>query len=118
MTIWRATASAMRPSFSAGGRTRSLRTAATISSRLHPLSSWRRCSGPERLGDVLEIDANAIPRGRPAAHLIDQHVGRLEQLGDFRILLFPCGQAGQRFLLVLSLADFNQRILLGPEPRF
>src|SRR5207302_219925 len=89
----------------------------TTSSTSLRLTSWRRCSGADVLGHMLEVDANTIPGCGAAAHLIHEHIGRLEVFRDTRVPLLPSRQAGQRFLLILACADFDQRILLRPRSR-
>src|SRR6267378_192390 len=117
MIIWRATVSGTRRSFSAGGPTRRRVIVATISSRLLRPTSWRRFSRgrPELFRHVLQVDPNAIPRRRAPPHLIHQHVGRLEQFGDLGIAFLPFRESRQRFLLILSATDLDQRELRDPR---
>src|SRR5882762_10491611 len=115
--IWKEIAFVTRRCSSAGDPTRSQRLAATISSKSRPLTSWRRCSGPELLGDVLQVDPNPIPRRGTAAHLIHQHIGRLQVLCHAGMLLLPFRQSCERFLLILAAADLDQRKFLRPRAR-
>jgi len=43
--------------------------------------------------------------------LINEDVGRLQQLRGARMTLLPFRQAGERFLLILALTHFDQRKL-------
>src|ERR1051326_1509072 len=110
----------MRRCSSAGVPTRSRRIVVTISSRLLRPSSSRRCSepgpgpGPEVLGDVLQVEPNSVPCRGPSAHLIDEHVCRLEELGDARMPLLPLRESRERLLLILPVTHFDQRKLRNP----
>src|ERR1041385_1650157 len=120
MTTWKAIVSGMRRCFSAGVPIRSRRIVATISSRLLRPSSSRRFSGPgpgpgpEVLGEVLSVESDSVPRRGPSAHLIDEHVRRLQQLGDARMPLLPFRQSRERLLLVVAVTHFDQRKLRNP----
>jgi len=60
----------------------------------------------------LEVDPNPIPRRRTAAHLIHQHIGRLQVLRHARVLFLPFCESDERFLLILASADLDERVLL------
>src|SRR3954463_15092936 len=62
---------------------------------------------------VLQVDANAVPRGVAPAHLVDEHVGGLEMPGGLGMAFLPALETGERLLLLLRAADFDQRQFLA-----
>ena len=73
----------------------------------------RLLNRPQLDRNMLEIDAHAGPRGRPAAHRIDEHVGGREVRGRVGMTGLPALQPGERILLALRAADLDQRMLRG-----
>ena len=53
----------------------------------------RLLAGPLLLRHVDEVDPDAIPERRPAAHAVDEDVGRLEVLDDVRMARLPALEA-------------------------
>src|SRR5687767_6075666 len=60
---------------------------------------------------MLEVDADARPGRRTAAHGVDQHVAWLEVRGDVGVTSLPALQAGQRLVLAGRARDLDQRSL-------
>src|SRR5205823_4913725 len=58
---------------------------------------------------VLQVDADACPGRRAAAHRIDQNVGGLEMLHHFWMTLLPALEARERIFLPLGAADLDHR---------
>src|ERR1043166_1958503 len=75
---------------------------------------FRSGPGPKVLGDVLQVEPDSVPRRGPSPHLIDEHVCRLEELGDARMPLLPLRKSRERLLLILPVTHFDQRKLRNP----
>jgi len=58
---------------------------------------------------VLEIDANPCPRLKPAAHPVDEHIGRFEMRRRVRMLRFPSFQSRTCIRFVLGPSNLDQR---------
>jgi len=57
---------------------------------------------------MLQVDANARPRGRSSAHRIDENVGRLEHRCDVRVLLLPRLERLEGFVFLERMRDRDQ----------
>ena len=71
----------------------------------------RFLSGPERVGHVLQVHADPRPRVKPAAHRIDEHVGRREVRGRVGMARLPALEPGERIFFLLRTPDLDQRML-------
>ena len=69
----------------------------------------RLLAGPLVLRHVDQVDPDAIPERRPAAHAVDQDVGRLEVLDDVRVARLPALEALERLVLELRPGDLDDR---------
>src|SRR5438552_15039501 len=115
----------MPRSFNAGGRTSVPLIAATTSSKSPRRMNCRRCLKPERESPsafvriewllrrpqfdrhVLQVHADARPGMKPAAHRVDEDVGRREVGRGFGVARPPTFEPGQRSLLALRAGGFN-----------
>ena len=79
------------------------------SSRCRPDPAFLR--RPQLLGHVLQIDADARPGRRAAAHRVDQHVGGLQVRSGLGMARLPALEARERSSLSLRAADLDQRML-------
>src|SRR5215470_5666722 len=59
---------------------------------------------------MLQVHADPCPGAEPAAHGIDEHVGRLQMRSRFLVAFFPALETGERCILVRRPANFDQRI--------
>ena len=75
------------------------------------------CGGRCASGHVLQVHADARPGVKPAAHRVDQHVGRFEVRGRVGMARFPAGEPGERILLLLRAGDLDERVLGRASPR-
>src|SRR5205814_9868984 len=64
-------------------------------------------SGPQLLGHVLQVHPDAVPGGIAPAHLVDEHVSRLEALRGLGMAFLPALEPGERILLLLRPADLD-----------
>ena len=81
------------------------------------------CGGPIVLRHVAQVDADARPRRRPAAHRVDQHVVDREVRRGLGMPRLPALEAGERGVLVGRVRDDDERHLrarassAAPSPR-
>src|SRR5262250_3247978 len=65
---------------------------------------------PQRFRDVLEVDADAGPGRRAAAHRIDQNVGRLQMRRRPGMARLPALEPCERLFPLLRARDLDQRL--------
>ena len=66
---------------------------------------------PERLGDVLQVDANPRPGLKTAAHRVHEHVSGFEMCARIRMARLPAFETCERVRFLARAADFDQRVL-------
>lgn len=71
----------------------------------------------ERLGDVAEIDADAVPDGAGAAHAIDEDVVDGEMSCSFGVVLFPAFETGFSGSVIGALG-YGEEWLFWDAPGF
>src|SRR5215207_9553131 len=69
----------------------------------------RRLFGTPRLGYMLQVHPDAVPERARAAHAVDEHVGRLEQLHHVGMLRLPLLEPLERLGLRLRSRDLDER---------
>lgn len=65
-------------------------------------------------GNVPQIDADAGPGRRAAAHRVDEHIIRLQEASRFGMPLFPARKSGEGLVSIGRLRDHDQRHLDPP----
>ena len=67
-------------------------------------------------GNVLQVDADARPRVKTAAHRVDEHIGGLEMCARFRMARPPAIESRKRVLFPARPRNLDERMLRRPPP--
>jgi hypothetical protein len=67
--------------------------------------------GSQRFRDVLQVQADSRPGVKPAAHRIDEHVGRRQVRCGFGVTCLPPLESREGIVFFLRAPDFDQRVL-------
>src|SRR5215469_11710445 len=63
---------------------------------------------PKFLGDMLQIDADPGPCGRPATHRVDQHILGSQQFHNISVFRLPALQTSHSSRLIRRICDHNE----------
>jgi hypothetical protein len=59
---------------------------------------------------VAQVDSDARPGARAAAHGVDEHIVRLQERRGVGMARLPAFEAGERVVLVLRVRDGDERL--------